>query len=220
MRPIKIQPGFSKHTASIIFHQGDTIVQCSASEVESTPHHVPEGSGWITAEYSLLPSSTENRASRERKSLGGRTVEIQRLIGRSIRAVVDLESLGPRTIYLDCDVLNADGGTRCAAITGSYIALALLLDKLEKEEKLKLADVLRDDVAAISLGIIEDQIYLDLNYSEDFQADVDLNLIMTGKGNLVEIQGTAEGIPFSRQQLNEMIELGETAIRELISTSR
>lgn len=221
LRPIKIEPGYSIHTASVIFHAGNTIVNCTASLSDKPPSFVEEGSGWVTAEYAMLPGSTSHRVSRDRgRKISGRTMEIQRLIGRSLRGIIDLKALGPRSIQIDCDILNADGGTRCASITAAYIVLAQTLNKLETAGELKTSDVLRSEVAAVSLGLIDGQLLLDLQYTEDYLADVDLNLIMTGDGNIIEVQGTAEGKPFSRDNLNAMMDLGTQGIEELVRLQR
>lgn len=217
VRSIQIHPGYAHHGSSVIFHMGNTIVHCSASVEEKVPMFVQEGNGWITAEYSMLPSSTNSRARRERGGkLGGRTMEIQRLIGRSLRGHSDLKALGPRAIYLDCDVLRADGGTRCASICGAYLALSLALRTLEKKNQLKAKNVIKSEVAAISLGIVKGQLLLDLQYTEDVRADVDMNLVMTGDGRLIEIQGTAEQEPFTPAQLQEMLALGQKGITDII----
>jgi ribonuclease PH len=176
------------------------------------------GTGWVTAEYSLLPSSTETRTQREasRGKITGRTSEIQRLIGRSLRAVVDMKVLGERTVWIDCDVLQADGGTRTAAITGSFVALCLALMKLQAEGIIKEMPIM-DYVAATSVGIVDGEVVLDLEYIEDSRADVDMNVVMTGQGNFVEVQGTAEGRPFSRAKLDELLLLAEKGIQEIIA---
>ena len=185
---------------------------CTATLDEGVPRWMSgRGKGWLTAEYSMLPASTGQRTPRE-ASQGkqkGRTVEIQRLIGRALRAVADMEALGERTLWLDCDVLQADGGTRCAAISGSYVAARRALDRMG------LGRTLVDSVAAVSLGIVGGELLLDLDYVEDSSADVDLNLVMTGSGELVEVQATAEGAPFSRDQLDELLELGSHGIEEI-----
>ncbi|TNE47031.1 MAG: ribonuclease PH [Deltaproteobacteria bacterium] len=221
LRPIKIEPGYAAHTASVIFHMGNTIVNCTASLSNQPPSFVDEGTGWITAEYAMLPGSTSHRVSRDRgRKISGRTMEIQRLIGRSLRGIADLSALGPRSIQIDCDILNADGGTRCASITAAYIVLAQTLNKLEAEGELTTSKVLRSEVAAVSLGLIDGQLLLDLQYTEDYLADVDLNLIMTGDGSIIEVQGTAEGKPFSRDNLNAMMDLGTQGIEELVRRQR
>ncbi len=219
MRPIKISPGFIKNPdGSVLMEMGDTRVLCSAMLEEKVPPFLKgTGSGWITAEYSLLPSSTNTRSSREasRGKISGRTSEIQRLIGRSIRSVVDLEKLGEKTIWIDCDVIQADGGTRTASITGSFIALFLALKKYQQAGIIDEIP-LKDYVAAISVGIVDGEKLLDLEYIEDSAAEVDMNVVMTGSGEFVEIQGTAEGKAFSRQDLDELLALAQKGIEELI----
>ncbi len=223
MREVKISPGFIKHpNGSVLIEAGDTRVLCSAMIEDKVPSFLKgTGSGWITAEYSLLPSSTETRTPREaaRGKVTGRTSEIQRLIGRSLRAVVDLTKLGERTIWIDCDVIQADGGTRTASITGSFIALGLALQKMKAEGILE-SIPLNDYVAAISVGILDGVPILDLEYVEDSQADVDMNVVMTGKGKFVEIQGTAENEPFDRNQLDALLQLAEKGIQELITLQK
>jgi ribonuclease PH len=197
---------------SVLFSQGKTKVLCTASIQEGVPRWLyGKGRGWLTAEYSLLPASTGDRTEREasRGKQGGRTVEIQRLIGRSIRSVTDFEALGERTLWVDCDVLQADGGTRCAAISGAYVAAKRALDRFG------LSRTLTGSVAAVSVGIVGDEPLLDLDYSEDSQADVDMNVVMTGDGALVEVQATAERTPFSRARLDELLELAAGGIEEL-----
>lgn len=223
MREVKISPGFIKHpNGSVLIEAGDTRVLCSAMIEDKVPSFLKgTGSGWITAEYSLLPSSTGTRTPREaaRGKVTGRTSEIQRLIGRSLRAVVDLTKLGERTIWIDCDVIQADGGTRTASITGSFIALGLALQKMKAEGILE-SIPLNDYVAAISVGILDGVPILDLEYVEDSQADVDMNVVMTGKGKFVEIQGTAENEPFDRNQLDALLQLAEKGIQELITLQK
>jgi ribonuclease PH len=196
----------------VLYSQGKTRVLCTASLDEGVPRWLRDsGRGWLTAEYSLLPASTGERTQRE-ASAGkqkGRTVEIQRLIGRAIRSVADLEALGERTLWVDCDVLQADGGTRCAAISGAYVAIARALGKAG------LSRVLTDSVAAVSLGIVDGELLLDLDYVEDSGAEVDLNVVMTGSGRLVEVQATAERAPFDRDGLNELLDLGAQGIAEI-----
>jgi ribonuclease PH len=220
LRTIKIIPGFVKHPdGSVLMETGDTRVLCSAMlEEKVPPFQKGTGKGWITAEYSLLPSSTNTRTSREasRGKISGRTSEIQRLIGRSIRSAVDLEKLGERTIWIDCDVIQADGGTRTASITGSFIALALALKKYRQAGIIEEMP-LKDYVAAISVGVVEGQKLLDLDYIEDSGAEVDMNVVMTGSGKFVEIQGTAEGQVFSREDLDELLALAQKGIYELIA---
>ncbi|KUG04503.1 ribonuclease ph [hydrocarbon metagenome] len=219
MRPVKISPGYVKNPdGSVLMETGDTRVLCSAMLEEKTPPFLKgSGKGWITAEYSLLPSSTNTRTSREasRGKISGRTSEIQRLIGRSIRSVVDLEKLGERTIWIDCDVIQADGGTRTASITGSFIALFMALKKYQQAGIIDEIP-LKDYVAAISVGIVDGERMLDLDYIEDSSAEVDMNVVMTGNGDFVEIQGTAEGKTFSRQDLDELLALAQKGINELI----
>ena len=201
---------------------GDTQVLCTASVEERVPPFLKEsGRGWITAEYGMLPRSTNTRTDREaaRGKQSGRTQEIQRLIGRSLRAVVDLAALGPRSVHLDCDVLQADGGTRTAAITGAFVALHDALDWL-KERGLIRSRPIRDFVAAISVGIHQGMPVLDLDYAEDAACGCDMNVVMTGAGNFVEVQGTAEGEAFGRAQLDELLALAERGIRELIAHQR
>lgn len=219
MRPVQMTAGFVKYPqGSVLIEAGDTRVLCSAMVEEKVPPFLKgTGSGWITAEYSLLPSSTETRTAREaaRGKVSGRTSEIQRLIGRALRAVVDLQLLGERTIWIDCDVIQADGGTRTASITGSFVALYLALKKLQAEGLIE-AFPIKDFVAAVSVGIVDGQPVLDLEYAEDSIADVDMNVVMTGQGTFVEIQGTAEGQTFSRQELDTLLALAEKGIRQLI----
>ncbi|RDB37110.1 ribonuclease PH [Spirobacillus cienkowskii] len=216
-RPIKITPKYLKNPAgSVLVEYGETKVLCSASIEDTLPNWMrgTRGQGWVTAEYSLLPASTQDRTRRERQNLSGRTQEIQRLIGRSLRAVVDLKLLGERTIIVDCDVIQADGGTRTASITGGYIALKLAIESLIKQNKLK-NNPLRDAVAAISLGVFEDQVFVDLDYQEDLKADVDLNVVMTASGQLLEVQGSAEKRPFTRENLNKMLDLASSSLQEI-----
>lgn len=223
MRTVRIIPGFLKHPdGSVLIETGDTRVLCSAMVEERVPSFLKgSNSGWVTAEYSLLPASTETRSPREaaRGKISGRTSEIQRLIGRSLRAVVDMEKLGERTIWIDCDVIQADGGTRTASVTGSFVALYLALKKLKDNGTI--AEIpLKDYVAAISVGIVEGIPVLDLEYIEDSNADVDMNVVMTGRGDLVEIQGTGEKSVFSRQDLDVLLELAQKGIQELIGLQK
>ncbi len=205
---------------SVLIEMGETRVLCNASIEADVPRWLEgRGSGWLTASYALLPRSTHTRTPRETDGLGGRTQEIRRLIGRSLRAAVDLDLLGERMLILDCDVLQADGGTRTAAITGGYVAVALALRRLT-EEGLLSPHVLRMPVAAISVGVVEGEVRLDLCYAEDRDAEVDLNLAMTEEGHLIEVQGTAEGSPFSRRTLDRMLNLGEQGIRHLIQCQK
>jgi ribonuclease PH len=197
---------------AVLFSQGKTKVLCTAMIEEEIPRWLRNsGRGWMTAEYSLLPASTGERVQREasRGKQGGRTVEIQRLIGRALRGVVDFEALGERTVWLDCDVLQADGGTRCAAISGAYVAARRAL------ERFGLSKALGDQVAAVSVGIVDGTPLLDLEYTEDSSADADMNVVMTGDGRLIEVQATAEGVPFSRELLDELLELAAKGIEEI-----
>ena len=219
LRPIEIVRNFTKYAeGSVLFSMGETRVICNASVEEKVPSFMRDsGKGWVTAEYSMLPRSTSTRSVREanRGKIGGRTQEIQRLIGRSLRAVVDRSALGERTIWIDCDVIQADGGTRTAAITGSFVALYDALLHLQRNGKLDRIP-LQDYVAATSVGIVDGKALLDLNYQEDSMGEVDMNVVMTAGGKFVEIQGTAEGAPFSREEMQELLTLAEKGIQELI----
>ena len=223
MRAIKITKNYITHPhGSVLFQMGGTRVLCSASIDNKVPSFLRgQDRGWVTAEYSMLPSSTNTRTPREasKGKLSGRTQEIQRLIGRSLRSIVELEKLGERTVWIDCDVIQADGGTRCASITGSFIALMLAMKKLKKDKLINQIPV-RDYVAAISVGIINGKNLLDLDYSEDSEADVDLNVIKTGSGGFVEIQGTAEREPFSDKQMKSMITLADKGIKQLVAIQK
>ncbi|HEX4759943.1 MAG TPA: ribonuclease PH [Thermoleophilaceae bacterium] len=218
LRPLSIQPGYMKSaTGSALIEAGGTRVICTASAVEDVPRWMAgKGRGWVTAEYGMLPASTGERKQRDvsRGRADGRTVEIQRLIGRSIRGVVDFDALGERTIYIDCDVLEADGGTRCAAITGGFVALKLALDRLVDEGKLQSVP-LTQSVAAVSCGIVNGRALLDLDYVEDSTAEVDANVVMTGDGGLVEVQATAERTPLSRASLDQLLALASGGIDQL-----
>jgi ribonuclease PH len=218
LRKIVLEAGFSKYAeGSCLARFGDTHVLCTASIEDRVPPHVfGTGAGWVTAEYGMLPRSTHDRMRREAATgkQGGRTQEIQRLVGRALRASIDLKALGPRTITLDCDVLQADGGTRTAAITGAWVALALAVRALQKEGKLK-ANPLARSVAAVSVGVKEGVALLDLDYAEDSTADVDMNVVAIGDGKLVEVQGTAEGKAFGRGELDAMLDLALEGIRTL-----
>ncbi len=209
LRKIVLEPGVSKHAeGSCLARFGDTHVLCTASVDEKVPPHVfGTGAGWVTAEYGMLPRSTHERMAREaaRGKQGGRTLEIQRLVGRALRAAIDLRALGPRTITLDCDVIQADGGTRTAAITGGWVALVLAARAVRAAKKLPQEPV-RRTVAAVSVGIVDGKVCLDLDYEEDSSAEVDMNVVATGEGELVEVQGTAEGKPFPRADLDRMLE--------------
>lgn len=216
LRPVKITKNYLKHPAgSCLIESGETKVICTASVEESVPPFLKgKGAGWVTAEYGMLPGSCSSRVGREKTS--GRTHEIQRLIGRSLRAVIDTKLLGERTIKIDCDVIQADGGTRTAAITGGFIALALAVMKLKKDGLITKMPLL-DYVAAISVGIFKDELILDLKYEEDSKAEMDMNVVMLGNGKFVEVQGTAEGAPFSKKQMDQLVKLAEEAINKLIT---
>lgn len=215
MRPVSIELGVQKWAAaSLIYRQGDTHVVCSATVEDRIPPHLRgKGSGWVTAEYAMLPAATSERMQREsvKGKLGGRTYEIQRLIGRSLRGVVDTSVMGERTVTVDCDVLQADGGTRCASITGGYLALVLALRKVGLER------AITGKIAAISVGIVQDTPLLDLEYTEDSGAEVDFNVIGTDAGTYVEIQGTAEGKPFDRGQMDRLLSLADGGLQKLFA---
>ena len=221
LRPVRFEPGIAPNAlGSVLISMGHTRVVCAVTMENEVPRWMKankESGGWLTAEYSMLPYSSGERVRREAAAgkQSGRTQEIQRLIGRSLRAVVDLDKLGPRTLWVDCDVLQADGGTRTASITGSYVALRLAVDKLLKEGVIKEYPI-REAVAAISVGVVKGVALLDLCYTEDLAADVDMNLVMTASGEFVEVQGTAEDRPFSGDQLEAMLALGRKGIKELI----
>ena len=221
LRPLKITPGYLHHpTGSVLIEFGQTRVMCSATIVNEIPPWMRAQkikSGWLTAEYQLLPTSTHDRVTRERKGVSGRTQEIQRLIGRSLRAACDLSKIEGKTIYIDCDVLDADGGTRCAAISGSMVALRIAIEKLLNEGTIKENPII-NDIAAVSVGILEDKAILDLCYDEDCTAEVDMNVIMTDKGEFVEIQGTAEGKTFTRNKMNELLDIAEKGIRKIFGS--
>jgi ribonuclease PH len=223
LRPLTITRHYTKHAeGSVLIAMGDTKVLCTASiEERVPPHKKGSGEGWVTAEYGMLPRSTHTRSDREaaRGKQSGRTQEIQRLIGRSLRCVIDLKKLGERQITLDCDVLQADGGTRCAAITGAYVALHDAVAVLLEKGLIKETPIL-DSIAAISVGIGADGAILDLDYVEDSSCETDMNVVMTGAGKFVEIQGTAEGVPFSRADMEKLVGLAEAGICELISGQR
>ncbi len=220
LRTIRLTRRYTKHAeGSVLVECGDTKVLCTASVLEKVPPHVRgTGAGWLTAEYGMLPRATHTRGDREaaRGKQSGRTQEIQRLIGRSLRAAVDLEKLGERTIHVDCDVLQADGGTRTASITGAWVAVQDAINWLVAQGKLP-ANVMRDHVAAISVGVWQGTPVLDLDYAEDVACDTDMNVVMLGAGGLIEVQGTAEGAAFSRAELNALLDLAEKGIRELIA---
>lgn len=216
-RDIEIITNYTKHAeGSVLISTGDTKVICTASVEEGVPSFLKgKGSGWLSAEYSMLPRSTSTRSRRERSKVGGRTQEIQRLIGRSLRSVVDLKTLGEQTVWIDCDVIQADGGTRTASISGAYVALVLALKKIQAERNCFDQFPVKKQVAAVSLGIIDDEVLLDLDYSEDSNADVDMNVIMTNDGDIIEIQGTAEKRSFDRKKLNEMLDVAENGLKKL-----
>ncbi len=218
LRPVTIEPGFVRTaTGSALISAGETRVICTASSQESVPRWLMgQGRGWVTAEYGMLPASTGERKTRDvtRGRLDGRSVEIQRLIGRSVRGAVDMQALGERTIYLDCDVLQADGGTRCASITGAYVALALACARLQQAAALERSPLV-GSVAAVSCGVVGGAALLDLDYSEDSTAEVDANVVMTGDGGLVEVQATAERTPLSRAHLDDLLALAGVGIERL-----
>jgi len=219
LRPVRITPHYIKHAeGSVLIEAGDTRVICTATVEERVPPFLKgQGKGWITAEYAMLPRATQIRNQREsvKGKPGGRTMEIQRLIGRSLRPVVDLEALGERSVIIDCDVIQADGGTRTTSITGAFVALALAMDKLASEKKLEKFPI-TDFVASTSVGIVGGEAYLDLCYEEDANAHVDMNVVMTGGGRFVEVQGTGEESPFSRSEFDELLSLADRGIRALI----
>lgn len=223
IRPVTITRGYLKYAeGSALIDLGDTKVLCAASVEERVPQFLKDsGQGWITAEYGLLPRSTTTRSAREAVAgrVSGRTAEIQRLIGRSLRGIADLKRLGERTIVVDCDVMQADGGTRAAAVTGGFVALADSVRLLREQGKIK-EDPLLDYVAAISVGTVEGRILLDLSYAEDSIAEVDMNVVMTGAGKFVEVQGTGEESPFSREQLDAMLTLAAQGIQDLVQLQR
>jgi len=223
LRPLTITPGYLKTAdGSVLIEVGDTKVICTAKLEERVPQFLRNsGKGWITAEYGMLPGSSQVRIGREasRGKIGGRTHEIQRLVGRSLRAIADLKRLGEKTIWVDCDVIQADGGTRTASITGGYVALreavAAWLTK-----GIFPGDPIKDSVAAVSVGIIDGRVLLDLSYEEDSRADVDMNFVMTGSGKFVEVQGTAESVPFTSKQMERMTEIAQEGIRELLKAQK
>ncbi len=223
MRTVSIKKNFIKHAeGSVLIQVGDTKVICNASVEEKVPPFLRDKKqGWVTAEYSMLPRSTHTRMSREssRGKVSGRTQEIQRLIGRSLRTVVDMEQLGERTIWIDCDVIQADGGTRTASITGAFVAMCLAMKQLKKDKKIETIPI-KDFVAATSVGILEGKKILDLEYSEDSVAEVDMNIVKTGRGGFVEIQGTAEKEPFSDKDMDAMLSLANKGIKELIALQK
>lgn len=223
IRPVTITRNYLKHAeGSVLIEMGDTKVICTASIEDRVPPFLKgSGQGWITSEYGMLPRSTESRKPRDasKGKVDGRTMEIQRLIGRALRSVVDLKKLGEQTIYIDCDVIQADGGTRTASITGAFVALVDAMNKLIQNGRLNIIPI-KNFVAAISVGVKDGEVIVDLNYAEDSTCQVDMNIIMTEDGQLVEIQGTGEESPFTKAQLNEMLELGEGGIQELIKVQK
>ena len=222
IRPVKIKRKYTNKTAgSVLYQSGETVVLCTASVDENVPPWMEKsGKGWITAEYNMLPGSTSPRKRRDRNKVDGRTTEIQRLIGRSFRAVADLEALGPRQITVDCDVLQADGGTRTASITGGMIALIDAIVSIKKDLPAPKKFPLRDTVAAISVGIVDGKAVSDLDYPMDFAAAVDMNVIMTGKGQFVEIQGTGEEATFSEKELGALLKLAKGSIKQLVAKQK
>lgn len=223
LRPMNLTVNVNKYAeGSVFIEMGDTKVLCTATVDEKVPPFLKgQGKGWVTAEYSMLPRATQSRNQREsaRGKLSGRTMEIQRLIGRALRSVVDLRALGERTITLDCDVIQADGGTRTTSITGSFVALAIAVSKIAQQHKLPVFPI-TDYLASVSVGVVNGESLLDLNYEEDSSAKVDMNLVMTGGGAFVELQGTGEESPFTREELNQLLELGEKGILQLIEKQK
>lgn len=221
LRNVKITPNISPYAeGSALIEVGGTKVICTASVEDRVPLFMRnKGLGWVTAEYAMLPRATNTRTQRETQRPSGRTAEIQRLIGRSLRAIVDTRLLGERQIFLDCDVIQADGGTRCASITGAYVALALACRRLIKTGQISKNPVI-SEVAAVSVGIVEGTPVLDLAYAEDSNAEVDMNIVCTGEGKFIELQGTAEREPFTREQMDEMLVLADKGVRELFAIQR
>ncbi|CAJ1313889.1 ribonuclease PH [Paenibacillus sp. PK4536] len=223
LRPLTITPNVNKYAeGSVYIEVGDTKVLCTASVEERVPHFMKgQGKGWVTAEYSMLPRATHTRNQREaaKGKLGGRTMEIQRLIGRALRSVIDLQALGERTITVDCDVIQADGGTRTTSITGSFVALAIAMNKLSAQNKFTKFPI-TDYLASVSVGVVGDRALLDLNYEEDSKAKVDMNVVMTGGGQFVEVQGTGEERPFSRDELDQLLALGSEGIEKMIAMQK
>jgi ribonuclease PH len=219
LRPVTFQRGWLDHAeGSVLVNFGNTRVLCAASVTEGVPRwRKGSGDGWVTAEYAMLPRSTNTRSDREsvKGRIGGRTHEISRLVGRSLRGIIDTSALGENTIVIDCDVLQADGGTRTAAITGAYVALADAVEWMRARGLLASSDVLRDSVAAVSVGVVDGEPRLDLCYEEDVRAETDMNVVMTGTGAFIEVQGTAEGAPFDRKELDALLGLAEVGCAEL-----
>ncbi len=220
LRPLRFTPGYIEWPpGSVLVEAGRTRVICNATVQDGVPAWLRgQGYGWITAEYSMLPAATPERTVREavRGKQGGRTMEIQRLVGRSLRSVVDLRALGDRTIWLDCDVIQADGGTRCACISGAYVALHLALADLVDQDLITALPI-EDSLAAVSVGIVDGELLLDLDFEEDSEAEVDMNVVMTGSGKLVEVQATAEGAAFSREEFDQLLDLAAGGIEEIVS---
>ena len=223
LRPFKITPGYIKTAdGSVLIEMGDTKVICTAKLEDRVPPFLRNsGKGWITSEYGMLPGSSETRIGREsaRGKIGGRTHEIQRLIGRSLRTIADLHSLGEKTVWIDCDVIQADGGTRTASITGAYVALAEASRKWLGRNVLS-SNLIKDSVAAVSIGIVGGKILLDLSYEEDSKAEVDMNFVMTGSGKFIEVQGTAETSPFTKKQMERMADVAQQGIKELLKEQK
>jgi ribonuclease PH len=223
LRDTTLTPNYIEHAeGSVFIEAGRTRVICTASIEDRVPLFLRNtGKGWVTAEYGMLPRATTTRMQREASAgkVGGRTQEIQRLIGRSLRSVINLQALGERTIWVDCDVIQADGGTRTASITGAFVALALALEKLRDREVIR-SIPLSDYVAATSVGIVDGEVLLDLAYEDDSRAEVDMNVVKTGDGRFIEVQGTAEGMPFGREALNQLLDLADTGIRHLVEKQR
>jgi ribonuclease PH len=223
LRDTKLTPNYLEHAeGSVFIEAGRTKVICTASVEDRVPQFLRNsGKGWVTAEYGMLPRATNTRMQREASAgkVGGRTQEIQRLIGRSLRSVTNTQALGERTIWIDCDVIQADGGTRTASITGAFVALALALEKLRERDVLKTIPLL-DYVAATSVGIVDGEALLDLAYEDDSRAEVDMNIVKTGNGRFIEVQGTAEAMPFGRDSLNELLDLADLGIRQLVDKQR
>ncbi len=222
LRPIKFTNNYLNNTASVLVEFGNTKVICTAALDDKTaPFLRNTGKGWLTAEYSMLPMATQTRTAREvvRGRQGGRTHEIQRLIGRSLRSVTDLTAFGEKTIYIDCDVIQADGGTRTASITGAFVALVDLFQKMKQDGIVKNIPI-SDYVSAISVGIVDNQVIIDLEYEEDSRAQVDMNFVMTGSGLFIEVQGTAEHLPFNKEQLDKMTELAASGIKKITAQQK
>jgi ribonuclease PH len=221
LRPVSMATGYNKYAeGSCLIELGDTVVICTASVLPEVPRFMAGAQrGWVTAEYGMLPRAGSERTPRARIQSSGRTYEIQRMVGRALRAIVDLDALGERTITLDCDVLQADGGTRTAAVTGSYVALMEALKRLQSDGVFAKIPAF-EALAAVSVGVVSGEVVLDLNYAEDSMASVDMNVVMTGGGKFVEVQGTAEGMPFSRERLEEMLALAGSGIKQLLALQR